>query len=142
MTFDLKKYNMQKFKKGDKVRIINYGHLSWFSSKNTKKNFDLLSEYLNKKLEHKLLWGKDVPFNEPEPKYLEDDSTDNPIIEDALPKLVGQIGVIRGSYFDLYGDNSLEDDDEKLRQQKQYTVDGINGKSAWYNEEQLELVED
>jgi len=88
-----------KFAIGDKVRIVNYGHLIW-----QNKNFN----------------------NEPMmafPLYTEDE---NCWWLDMSPDLVGQIGIIQQATV--------------TQGHSQYAIDGIKGKHAWYDDEQLEMI--
>ena len=82
-----------KFKAGDKVKVINYGHLYYSSTEG---------------------------------------------IKDASPYIVGQKGIVRGSYFDLFPTFCVNDTTD--RNKHIYDVDGIPRKCAWYNEDQLELI--
>lgn len=91
---------MQKFKAGDKVRIINYGHLVW-----------------------QVGGGKEISW------------------VDISPELVGKQATVDGSYADfieLGKPNFLGHRNEQ--NEKQYALLGVS-KHAWYNEEQLELIE-
>lgn len=88
---------MNKFKVGDKVRVVKYGHPLWESKKDPQPcSFPIIQES-----ESGGCWIKDMS-----------------------PELVGQIGVV---------------DEVSLTQGRyQYGIDGIKGKHAWYNEDQLE----
>lgn len=88
---------MNKYKIGDKVRIVNYGHLIYESSKNENP----------------------LKF-----KTISDDG--NIRIMDMLPEIVGKEGVIV--------------DISETQGEVSYAIDGIVGKHAWYNEDQIELI--
>ena len=83
-----------KFKTGDKVRVIKYGHPYWS-------------------------WQK-----MPGMKMLSKDKS--PYWYDKSPELVGQEGVI--------------DKVTKTQGNYKYSINGIKGKYAWYDEDQLEKV--
>ena len=80
-----------KLKPGDKVRIIGYGHI--FKSSKTEPRFSF--------------------------KIVEE--TEDEIVYDILPQLIGRKGVI------------------KEESMGQYALDGIIGKTAWFDRSQLEL---
>jgi len=123
-----------KFKIGDKVKVVKYGHLMFKSKKNYQEESDFYAKY-RVKLENdilRMLFGKDVPQesvegvkgkSEPDNIYLE---TEDMWWIDTSPELVGQEGVVckvaltQGRF--------------------QYAVDEIKGKHAWYDENQLELI--
>lgn len=92
-------YNIgSKFKTGDKVRIIQYGHRIWFSHDMPKPGF-----------KYPIL-GVSEHFE----------------VRDMSPELVGQEGIVEKS--------------EVTQGRIQYILQGIKGKSAWYDEKQLELI--
>lgn len=91
---------MQKFKAGDRVRIVKYGHLIFSFEKGEEKAIDIRPEY------------------------------------------VGKEATVVGSYFDLYRKGYSKEDPNMERDRKQYHLDGILGKEAWWNEGQLELIEE
>jgi len=87
-----------KFKRGDKVRVVNYGHRFWSYNPVPESNFPVL-------------------FDNKEEGYK---------VYDMSPELIGQEGII------VKNINS--------QGMKQYSLEGIKGKSAWYDEQQLEKV--
>jgi hypothetical protein len=112
-----------KFKPGDKVRIVKYGHPIFYK----KEGYYKMMEYLHYEPSFfELLMGIEHPVREPyvqtPPSHLiwEDE---NYFTKDISPELVGQEGTIA----EYYGGS--------------YSIDGIPGKHAWYDEEQLELIE-
>jgi hypothetical protein len=133
---------MSKFKKGNKVRIIRYGHLQFYFDIESLNNFKNLERKTNKKLENLLLWGDINVEEEDEDKDYSDlvlgKDKNGWLIIDNSPYLVGKEGIIKGSYFDLYG--GTNDEKENNRRKSEYSIIGIPGKSAWYDEEQLELI--
>ena len=86
---------MSKFKVGDKVKVVNYGHLIWMSDEMA----NLMRE------------PKPIP-SKGEYAY------------DLNPSVVGKGGVVKGVDSKGYS----------------YALDGIAGKTAWFEEDQLELV--
>lgn len=89
-----------KYKIGDKVTIVNYGHLMWINTKLMQ------TDYYEKMTALK----EDGYF-----KWY-----------DMQPELVGKKGVV----------NKVTNTQNKPK----YGLSGIAGKSAWYDEEQLELI--
>jgi len=86
-----------KFKIGDRVKVINYGHLIWSSYPNPRwvlhsRHYTGISTT-----------GKRLYYN----------------MYDMSPELVGRIGVVS----DISNNT--------------YAIEGIPGKCAWYNEDQL-----
>lgn len=86
----------QKFKKGDKVRIVQFGHLYWMS----------------KQVWHELQ-AMDVefgakPLSKPSNLYKE---VEDMYILDMNPDIVGKEGIIVGSYADQYAPNSKNKND-------------------------------
>lgn len=106
----------QKFKAGDKCRIIGYGAPLW----QHKAEYQLLYE--------QKLHDKAKPDN-----ILFEDETY--YILDMCPDYVGKEVTIKGSYFDLYG-NPQASSDVIDRQKKQYSTSLF----AWADEAQLELI--
>jgi len=104
---------MQKFKAGDKVRIIGYGHPLFYCKEGYKKAYE-----------------EDKPDN-----ILKEDESFWWV--DMKPELVGKEGIVKGSYEDLYGTRHIE---AREKPKPVYSIYGIEGKSSWYNEEQLELI--
>ena len=90
------------YKIGDKVRIVNYGHLFW-----TIKN-----------------QPNESSFIETLPIYKEDDNID---WIDANHGIVGKEGVVSNV--------------STTQGVPQYSIKGIPEKSSWYNEGQMELIE-
>lgn len=89
---------MNKFKIGDQVRVIKYGHPFWENKK-----------------------ADDEPLNFP--IIYEDGDL---VVKDMYPEIVGKEGVV----YQI-----------TLTQGKwKYGVTGIRGKSAWYDEQQLEKL--
>jgi hypothetical protein len=70
---------MQKFKAGDRVRIVGYGHPIFFMKKGFKED-----------------WKKDQPDN-----IIQENETMWWV--DMSPEEVGQEATVEGSYTDLYG---------------------------------------
>ena len=87
-----------KFSIGDKVKIVNYGHLLW-----SKKN----NEYQT---------GM--------PLFREDGDVN---WHDASSHLIGKVGVIS--------------EVTETQGKHQYAIEGVPEKTAWYSNEQLELVQ-
>lgn len=56
----------QKFKAGDKVRIVNYGHLGWYNNVEGLNQFKNFFAGASKHFMDSLLWGTDMP-KQPEP---------------------------------------------------------------------------
>jgi hypothetical protein len=86
-----------KFKIGDKVKVVNYGHLMW----------------VNKKI-----GGK---FNLPIVK-----ETETYVCYDTNKGIVGNSGIVK--------------DVKETQGFFNYSLSGIKGKSAWYTEDQIEIV--
>lgn len=135
---------MQKFKIGDKVRIVNYGHSTYFS----KSNYYELSKGINQTtipVETYLMWGKkmtDEEINKIEGSYKPENiitETDDLWCCDMSPELVGKEGIIEGSYYDLCG-KETDLPEIKLRKQREYSIIGIPEKCAWFYEDQIELI--
>jgi len=86
-----------KFKVGDQVKIINYGHPIWAHNSETMP------------ISFPVIWvGDDTK------------------VYDMSPELIGQTGVI---------------DKVNITQGKDgYSINGINGKLDWYNNDQLEFL--
>lgn len=134
---------MQKFKKGDKVRIINYGHLG-HTTRESFKEQSLAIKTIFMQAEFKLMWEKEMPQEAvkrlipDEPTYILQE-TDGLLTIDVSPELVGKEGIIVGSYADLSelnGWGSARDQNSE----KTYEISGISEKVAWYDETQLELI--
>lgn len=87
-----------KFKSGDKVRVINYGHPLWVYGESHKSMNIIYRDIKN-------------GFT----------------IFDMSPELVGCIGII--------------DEVTNTQGKYQYSINGIPGKHAWYDEKQLEIVQ-
>ena len=113
---------MNKFKVGDAVKIINYGHKTWYSSQTTYNNFQKLEQVSKKKFEQFLLWGESTIE---EPIYEEDDNL-GAVIVDNSAFLVGKEGIIS----EVTNTQGLW----------KYSIKGIPEKAAWYNEDQLQLI--
>lgn len=98
-----------KYKAGDVVKVINYGHPAWV-----------------KKLEHEKMFNSGLAFsNVPKDIIFEQDDI---YWYDQIPSIVGKTGTIK-HVTDTQGI-------------PKYSIDGIHGKSAWYDEQQLEIYED
>lgn len=128
---------MSKFKQGDKVKIIKYGHLRWYSDMGALR----LERGLNKQMMDILIWGTEPPVEALKVDEKEDLSSfvyskdgDNSFYRDVNPEIVGKIGTVEGSYKDLYGG-------EESRNDIIYSIKDIPTKTAWYDEEQLELYD-
>lgn len=117
---------------GDKVRVVNFGHLIW----QTKEGYQEQSRDLKifaaemKQLEYKLFFNQDPPpldlsniqgDLEPENIYKEDEKV---YWVDIDPQLIGQEGIIDGI--------------SKSQGRQVYSIKGLP-KHAWYELEQLEL---
>lgn len=131
----------QKFKKGDRVRIINYGHSTWYAKgEQWEAMAKADADFKNIEFE---FWTGEIP----KIPHLPKEKPDNILFEDEniwtvdiKPNLVGKEGIVEGSYADLSeikGWGSTRDE----RNQKQYSIKGIKEKSAWYDEQQLELIQ-
>lgn len=134
--------SLSKFKKGDKVKVIKYGHLTWYSDMGAVNNFHNFGKKMHKEIADILLWGKSIDSEMPEDDYshlIYSKCEHGGFYVDSSPGLVGKEGVIEGSYFDLYGKETY-DDETKARNSKEYSISGIDGKNAWYDEDQLELI--
>ena len=128
-----------KFKPGDKVRIVGYGSPHYVA----KSDYPESSKYfarMQHEMESMLMWGV-KPSEEELDKVVGQEKPNNIIREEAngwwcdlSPSLVGQEGVVKGSYAHLYGASTDAD-------YHSYHVDGIKQKCAWYKEYQLELVQ-
>lgn len=92
------------YKIGDKVRIVQYGHLYYM----TRDEYEKIGA-------SQKIWAK---------------STDS-IVIDVKPELIGQVGTIRDV-------STYEKFVFTVNFGKQYALEGISGKSAWYDENQLE----
>jgi hypothetical protein len=109
------------FKVGDKVRVINYGHPIFYK----KEGYYAFQEHCHNQptfIELLMNWEHvPTPYVRTPPKNViwEDDEC---FTKDMSPELVGQEGVIDECY---HGE---------------YSIHGIKGKHAWYNEDQLELI--
>lgn len=90
-----------KYSIGNKVKIINYGHLIWQSKD---------SQQLDLNLKFPIIYEDD------EDKYL-----------DMTSSIVGKEGVITKI--------------SMTQGMPQYSIEGIPEKVAWYDEQQLELIE-
>lgn len=124
----------RKLKAGDKVKIVEYGHLMFRYKKGYQEESDMFAriqiEYDNRMAE--MLYGEGgfVPKDssnakgKSEPDNIYKDCGDMWWI-DINPSIVGQEGVIC-KVINTQG-------------RLQYAVDGIKGKYAWYDEKQLEL---
>ena len=132
-----------KFKAGDKVRVIKYGHLGWYDSVETFNRFKNFEIATAKNFEMVLMWGKQaldnrIPDgNEDFSHLIYSQSDKGGVFVDSSPKLVGREGIVRGSHIDLYGGEG-QANEEHFRHS--YALDGIPEKVAWYDEEQLELI--
>ena len=123
----------QKFKKGDKVRIIKYGAKMWHSKKGypqQQASAVALGRYIDAKLFFNMdLNPKDYPLDIDENAKPDNilSENDDIYICDWQPQLVGLEGIIEGSYADLSELNhwgSARDE----KNQKEYSLSGINGK--------------
>ena len=125
---------MDDTKVGDKVKVVKYGHLMWQNKENYQEISDEYAKIgakLNNEIS-KLLFGEDTILvdiesvkgkSEPDNIYL--DGGDVWWV-DLRPELVGQEGVVC-KVINTQG-------------RLQYAIDGIKGKHAWYNREQLEKI--
>lgn len=132
---------MSKFKKGDRVKVVKYGHLTWYSDMGAINSFYNLGKKMHKDFNHVLLWGQasDSPIPENDYSHVIFAKCENGgFYVDSNPDLVGKEGVIEGSHYDLYGKG--KEYDSMDRDSKQYSISEIAGKSAWYDENQLELI--
>jgi len=121
------------FKIGDKVKVIKYGALMWRYKKWWQEESDHFAKYqieLNNRMTE-MLFGESAikedssnAKGKSEPDNIYMDCGDMWWI-DTLPIIVGQEGVIC----------QVTNTQGRLK----YAVDGIKGKHAWYNGEQLEL---
>ena len=109
-----------KFVIGDKVRVVKYGHAGWQSKDHYPKAKQWGDTLAGK------IWFSDKHFiapldkNAKPPNILSEDKYG--YTTDSSPELVGKIGIIA----------DVSDGE--------YAINGIPGKYAWYNEEQLEMV--
>lgn len=127
-----------KFKRGDRVRIVRYGSPHYIAKADYSESSKFYAR-LGHEMESMLMWGV-KPSKEELDKIVGQDVPNHIISEDEKgwwcdlhPKIVGQEGIVAGSYADLYGASKDED-------YRSYSIDGIPEKCAWYNEEQLEAV--
>lgn len=135
---------MQKFKKGDKIRIIKYGHISW-TTREGFKEMSLGTNRLGRSIEHMLMFGKEMTqeeINKIEASEIQNilSEKDGLIAYDLSPNLVGKEGVIVGSYADLSELNAWGTPRSESTE-KEYEIEGIPEKAAWWSENQLELIE-
>jgi hypothetical protein len=96
-----------KYKEGDKLKVINYGHPIWSSKKEWQKAHE--SGLANEKPSNIIY------------------ETEDYYVWDMTPSVIGQSGIVKTAMV-THGVPA-------------YSIDGIKGKSAWYDEQQLELVE-
>lgn len=125
----------RKLKVGDKVKVVEYGHLMFRYKKGYQAESDMFArmqiESDNRMAEMLFGEGGFVPKDssnakgKPEPDNIYKDCGDMWWI-DMSPELVGQEGVV----------SQVTISQGRL----QYAVDGISGKHAWYDDKQLELV--
>lgn len=122
-----------EFKIGDNVKVVKYGALMWKWKKNYQEESDYFAkaqiEFNNSMSE--MLFGESAVKedssnakgkSEPDNIYLE---TKDMWWIDTLPSIVGQEGVVC----------QVTNSQGRLK----YAIDGIKGKHAWYNGEQLEI---
>jgi hypothetical protein len=93
---------MTKFKTGDRVRVVKYGHLIWSNT--------------------------EITDSQPGIRFysVETYDTRKNYLYDIAPDVVGQEGVIVKA--------------TQTQGIDQYSIDGIKGKSSWYNNDQLEKL--
>lgn len=133
---------MQKFKKGDKVRIIKYGHLAWTTREGFREQ-SLFFKRMGLEWDYMLMFGRKPTQSEfdklkpDEPAILKE--KDGMITIDSSPNYVGKEGIIVGSYADLSELNGWGSSRTK-ENEKEYEIDGIPEKCAWWDEQQLELI--
>lgn len=123
----------RKLKLGDKVKVVEYGHLMFRYKKGYQDESDMFAKWqieANNEMA-KMLFGGDfekedssIAKGKSEPDNIYKDCGDMWCI-DMSPELVGQEGIIC----------EVSNTQGRL----QYAVDGIKGKHAWYNRGQLEL---
>lgn len=133
----------QKFKPGDKVRIIGYGHPYWTTKEMWYAEEQFRVEWNTHSL--RLFWPEapnGIPREHPD-NILKEDGDQWTL--DMLPQIVGKEGIIIGSYADqrdagVYGfaGGSRETNPDS---EHTYSVSGIPEKNSWYDEAQLELIE-
>lgn len=100
-----------KFKPGDRVKIVIYGHLIWINKRETVKGVPVKPEGVIS--ENETTWFIDI-----------------------RPELVGKEDTVRGSYNYLYGNKGQES--EMIDRQKcQYC---LIDSGAWFAEFQLEKI--
>lgn len=123
---------IQKFKAGDKVRVIKYGSKMWYSKAGYAQQsaaYKAFGHYLEAKVFYNSdLDSKDYPVVVDEnvkPSHILSED-ENVYICDWQPQLVGMEGVVEKCVI--------------TQGIPGYSLSGINGKSAWYDEEQLELI--
>lgn len=121
-----------KFNIGDKVRIIKYGHIMFWNKESYAETIAILKK-LNTDVISTLLFGKKIDSELP--KLDLEAKPDNILSED-------EYMWICDSDKDLIGQEGIVEKVSKTEgiKQYQYALTGINGKSAWYNEEQLEII--
>lgn len=119
----------QKFKEGDRVKIINYGELYWFSKVHYKE-LSRAGKEVDLNLYHALLFGENAEEeltaegdDEPNEFYKEDE---NGYYVDVLTKIIGSEGTIVEC--------------NKKQGIWSYAIHGIPEKHAWYSDDQLKLV--
>jgi len=128
---------VDKFKAGDKVRIVKYGSLYWVN-KSMYAEEKAGADALQREIDFRLLFGGEKRF---EPIVDPDAKPKNIYSEsetiwwcDLMPEIIGKTGIVTGSYDTIH----CKGKDETKR--GKYSIEGIPGKEAWYDEEQLELV--
>lgn len=126
-----------KFKPGDKVIVKGYGAPYWISKENYKDMAKAEAAWstTQRQLRYGQAYPPAMPKEKPDNIISEDETT---WICDMLPDIVGKLGIVKGCYADLYGHQLMGG--PKEADYKTYSVDGIPSKSAWYDENQLELA--
>tara|TARA_R110000822_G_scaffold67329_1_gene164009 strand:+ start:2191 stop:2778 length:588 start_codon:yes stop_codon:yes gene_type:complete len=124
----------RKLKVGDKVRVVEYGHLMFRYKKCYQEESDMFAKLqidANNKMAE-MLFGSD---------YLKEDSSNakgNPE-PDNIYKDCGDMWWIDINH-SIVGQEGVVCEVTNTQGRLQYAVDGIKGKHAWYDEKQLELV--
>lgn len=123
-----------KFKIGDKVKVVEYGHLMFIY----KERYQEESDYFAKTQAEfdndmsKMLLGEDAVFKDLE-------SLKGKSEPDNIYKDVGDMWWVDMSP-DLISKEGVICEVTNTQGRFKYAVDGIKGKHAWYDEKQLELV--
>jgi len=131
--YSFKNKNMKnKFKVGDKVKIIKYGNIIFWNKQGYQETVATLKK-LNKDFMSLMMFGEKIDSELPEIDL--EAKPDNILSEN-------EYMWICDSHKDLVGQEGIVEKVSKTEgiKQYQYSLTGVTGKTAWYNEEQLEII--